>query len=63
MQRRTPATEYVSDVESEEVEVEETIGEYVAKERLLKDVVKLGAREKMDVPMYEVNLDAEELLD
>jgi hypothetical protein len=25
--------------------------------------VKLGAREKIDIPMYEVNLDVEELLD
>jgi hypothetical protein len=35
----------------------------VGEEHLLKVVVKLGAREKMDVPMYEGNLDAEELLD
>jgi hypothetical protein len=29
----------------------------------LKEVVKMGAREKMEVPMYEGNLDVEELLD
>jgi hypothetical protein len=63
MQRRTPVAEDVSDAESEEIEVEEAIGEDAAEERLLKVVVKLGAREKMDVPMYEGNLDAEELLD
>jgi hypothetical protein len=32
-------------------------------ERFLKAVVKLGARVKIDVPMYEGNLDVEELLD
>jgi hypothetical protein len=63
MKRRTPAVEDVSDAESEEIEVEEDIGEYAAEERLLKAIVKLGARENMDVPMYEGNLDAEELLD
>jgi hypothetical protein len=30
---------------------------------LLRAVVKLGARAKVDIPMYEGNLDAEELLD
>jgi hypothetical protein len=63
MQRRTPVAEDVSDVESEEVEVEEATGEDVAEECLLKVIVKLGAREKMDIPMYEGNLDVEELLD
>jgi hypothetical protein len=29
----------------------------------LKVVVKLGARAKIDIPMYEGNLDVEELLD
>jgi hypothetical protein len=29
----------------------------------LKDVVKLGAREKINIPMYEGNLDVEEMLD
>jgi len=32
-------------------------------ECLLKVVVKIGAREKMEVPMYEGNLDVEEMLD
>jgi hypothetical protein len=32
-------------------------------ERLLRAVVKLGARAKIDIPMYEGNLDTEELLD
>jgi hypothetical protein len=30
---------------------------------LLRAAVKLGAREKTDIPMYEGNLDVEELLD
>jgi hypothetical protein len=32
-------------------------------EHLLKAVVKLGARKKIDIPMYEGNLDVEELFD
>jgi hypothetical protein len=35
----------------------------LSEERLLKAVVKLGAREKIDIPMYGGNLDVEELLD
>jgi hypothetical protein len=45
------------------VEVEEVIVEDAIEEHLLKVVVKLGAREKIDIPMYEGNLDAEKLLD
>jgi hypothetical protein len=62
IQRRTHVAEDVSDVESEEIEVEEIIGEDAAEERLLKVVVKLGAREKMDVPMYEGNLDVRRVI-
>jgi hypothetical protein len=29
----------------------------------LKVVARIGAKEKMDIPMYEGNLDVEELLD
>ena len=57
MQRRTPSTEDVSEEESEEIEVEEVIGEDVAEEHLLKIVLKLGTRDKVEVPMYESNLD------
>jgi hypothetical protein len=63
IQRRTHVTEDVSDAEREEIEVEEIIGEDAVEERLLKDVVKLGARANMDVPMYVGNLDAKELLE
>jgi hypothetical protein len=62
-QRRAPDVGDISDAESEEIEVEEAAGENVSEERLLREVVKLGAREKIDIPMYEGNLDAEELLD
>jgi hypothetical protein len=62
-QRRAPDVGDVSDAESEEMEVEGAAGEDVAEERLLKVVVKLGAREKIEIPMYEGNLDVEELLD
>jgi hypothetical protein len=56
-QRRAPNVGDVSDAENEEVEVEEVVAEDVVEERLLKAVVKLGAREKIDIPMYECNLD------
>ena len=53
----------VNDAESEEIEVEEAGGEDVAEECLLREVVRLGGRAKIEVPMYEGNLYAEELLD
>ena len=42
----------------EEIPVEDA-----ANERLLKVVARMGAKAKMDIPVYEGNLDAEELLD
>jgi hypothetical protein len=62
-QRRAPDVGDISEAENEEVEVEEAVAEDVVEECLLKVVVKLGARAKIDVPMYEGNLDTEELLD
>jgi hypothetical protein len=62
-QRRAPDVGDVSDAESEEAKVEEATREDVAEERLLRAIVKLGGRSKIEVPMYEGNLDAEELLD
>ena len=62
-QRRASNAGYVSDVESEDVEDEEVAGGHVIEERLLREVVRLGARGKLEVLMYEGNLDAEELLD
>jgi hypothetical protein len=46
----------VSDEEREEMEVEGAIGEDAIEERLLKVVVKLGDREKIEIPMYKGNL-------
>jgi hypothetical protein len=63
VQRRAPDAGDINDVESEEVEVEEAAGENVVEELLLRVVVILGARAKIEVPMYEGNLDVEELLD
>jgi hypothetical protein len=62
-QRRAPDGRDVSDAENEEVEVEEVVAKDVVKEGLLKAAIKLGARAKINIPMYEGNLDVEELLD
>jgi hypothetical protein len=62
-QRRAPDAGDVSEAESEDVEVEEAAGKHVAEERWLREVVRLGARAKIEVQMYEGNLDGEELLD
>jgi hypothetical protein len=61
-QRRAPDTGGINDEESEEVEVREVAGENVVEERLLRALVRLGAIAKIEVPMYEGNLDVEELL-
>jgi hypothetical protein len=62
-QRRSPDAGDNNNVESEEVEVEEAAGENVVEEHLLRAFVILGARAKIEVPMYEDNLDVEKLLD
>ena len=61
-------TAEVGDVSEDEREneagaKEEVVVEDVVEERLFKVVARIGAREKMDIPMYEGNLDVEELLD
>jgi hypothetical protein len=48
-QRRAPDVGDVSEAENEEVEVEEVVAEDAAEERLLRAVVKLGARAKIDI--------------
>jgi hypothetical protein len=58
-QRRAPETGDVSEAESEDIEEEEVVGEQATEERLLRVVVKMGTREKMEVPMYEGNLNVE----
>jgi len=62
-QIREPDVSYVNKVESEEMEVEGDAGEDAAEEHLLKDIARMGSREKMEIQMYEGNLDVEEILD
>jgi hypothetical protein len=64
-QRCTVSAGDLSDSESEiEAEHEEEVAtEDAANERLIRDIARMGARAKMDIPVYEGNLDAEELLD
>jgi hypothetical protein len=64
-QRHTVDTRDISEADSEneaghgeEVTVEDAVDE-----RLFRVVARIGAREKMEIPMYEGNLDVEELLD
>jgi hypothetical protein len=61
--RRASDAGDINDAENEEVEVDKVIVKDVEEERLLKEVVKLGARANIDVPMYEGNLNTEEFLD
>jgi hypothetical protein len=64
-QRRIVNAGDMSDFESEiEVEHEEEVAtEDASNEHLLRAIARMGAREKMDIHVYEGNLDAEELLD
>jgi hypothetical protein len=63
-QRREPDTRDVSEAEntSSSEEGEAPVGE-TTEEQLLRLVTKVGAIPKMEVPMYEGNLNVEELLD
>jgi hypothetical protein len=58
-----PDTRDISEAESEEIEVEENVVEDAAQDLLLKVVSRIGARARVEVPMYEGNLEVEELLD
>jgi hypothetical protein len=64
-QRRTASAGYLSDSDSEiEAEREEEVAaEDAASECLIKAIPRMGAKAKMDIPVYEGNLDAEEILD
>jgi hypothetical protein len=62
-QRRAPDVGDVSDAEREDVEANEVEGEQIVEERLLREDVRFRARSKIDVPMYEGNLNVDELLD
>jgi hypothetical protein len=65
MQRCTASAGDLSDSDSEiEAEHEEEFAvEDASNEHLIRDLDRMGAREKMDIPVYEGNLYAEELLD
>jgi hypothetical protein len=63
-QRHTVGVGDISESKNEnEGGSEEFVVKYVAEERLFRAVTRIGAREKMDIPVYEGNLDVEELLD
>ena len=66
VQRCTVSVGDLSDSESEieaENEEEEVVAKDAANERLIKAIARMGARAKMDIPVYEGNMDGEELLD
>jgi hypothetical protein len=54
-------SDYESEIEDEHEE--EVAAEDAANERLIRAIARMGVREKMDIPVYEGSLDAEELLD
>jgi hypothetical protein len=64
-QRHIVSAGDLSDFESEvEAEREEEVAaEDASNECLIRAIARMGAREKVDIPVYEGNLDAEELLD
>jgi hypothetical protein len=63
-QRRTTDIGDISEAkrENEAGAEEEFVTEDAVEEHLFKVVAIIGAREKMDIPMYEGNLDVEDLL-
>jgi hypothetical protein len=64
--RRTVDIGDINEAESENKagnEGEEVAVEDAANECLLRTIARIGAREKMDIPVYEGNLDVEEILD
>jgi hypothetical protein len=65
-QRCTVSAGDLSDSKSEievEREEEEVTAEDAANERLIRAIARMGGREKMDIPVYERNMDAQETLD
>jgi hypothetical protein len=65
-QRRGAGTAEFSDSEVEEEagqEVGEVSAEDASTERLIRDILRMSSKTKMDIPVYEGILDAEELLD
>ena len=64
-QRRGVGAEDLSDFEVEEEagHEEEVTTEDASTERLIKSISRMSSKTKMDIPVYEGSLDAEELLD
>jgi hypothetical protein len=65
-QRHTVDARYISEADNENEarnEEEEVAVEDAMNERIFKVVARIGAREKMDITMYERNLYVEEILD
>jgi hypothetical protein len=64
-QRRGVGAGDLSDfeVEEEDGHEEEIIAKDASTERLIKAIARMGAKAKMDIPVYEGNLDGEELLE
>jgi hypothetical protein len=65
-QRRTVDARDINEAESENEtgnKGEEVAVEDAADKRLFRAVARIGAKAKMEIPMYEGNLDVEELLD
>jgi hypothetical protein len=63
-QRHTFDVGDIREAKSEdETEGEEVVSQDAAEERLFRAVARIGSRVKMDIPVYEGNLDVEELLD
>jgi hypothetical protein len=52
-----------SEVEEEAGHEEEVTAEDASTERLIKAIARMSSKTKMDIPVYEGSLDAEELLD
>jgi hypothetical protein len=52
-----------SEREVEDEREEEVAAEDASNECLIRTITRMGAREKMDIPVYERNLDADEILD
>jgi hypothetical protein len=65
-QRHTADVGDVSESESEDEarhEAEEVAAEDATNEHLIRAIARMSAREKMDIPVYEGNLDVEDILD
>jgi hypothetical protein len=58
-QRRAPDARDIIEDEREDMEIEENVAKDASQDRLLKVVSRIGARARIEVPMYEGNLEVE----